>query len=90
MDRASIIFCGGSLAASLLVAWLCFPMAALDRETIARARTPQPAETMAMIDVGHGFGEVPAVDLMDYYIENPPAPAATGAASAPAIKFGGC
>ena len=30
MDRASMIFCGGSLAASLVMAWLCFPMAALD------------------------------------------------------------
>lgn len=90
MDRASMIFCGGSLAASLLVAWLLFPMAALDHETIAKARTPQPAESMPMFDVGHGFGEVPAIDLMDYYIENPPAPVSTGAASAPAVKFGGC
>ena len=53
MDRASMIFCGGSLAASLLAAWLFFPMAALDHETIAKARTPQPAESMPMFDVGH-------------------------------------
>ena len=90
MDRASMIFCGGSLAVSLVVAWLCFPLAAVSRETIEKAQTPQPAESMPLIDVGEGFGKLPAVELIGYYIENPPAPPSAGAAAAPKIKFGGC
>lgn len=89
MDRDSLIFCVGSLAASLVVAWLAFPYAALDSETVAMAATPQPAENLPMVDVGQGFGELPALELMGYYVENPPAPPQAGAA-APEIRFGGC
>jgi len=90
MDRNSIIFCVGSLVVCLGLAWVAFPYAALDPETIEMARTPQPPELMPMIDVGQGFGELPAEELIYYYVENPPAPPQAGAAAAPEIKFGGC
>lgn len=90
MDRNSLIFCVGSLAVSLLIAWIAFPYAAMDPETLAMASTPQPAENMPLINVGEGFGELPAVELMGYYVENPPAPPQAGAAPAPEIRFGGC
>lgn len=90
MDRSSLIFCTGSLVACLGAAWLFFPLAALDPETVAMAQTPQPAETLPMIDVGQGFGELPAVELIGYYVENPPDPPAAGAAPEPVIRFGGC
>jgi hypothetical protein len=89
MDRTSLIFCAGSLLASLAVAWLAYPLAALDPDVVARAATPQPAETLGLIDVGGGFGEVSALELVGYYVENPPAPDAA-AAAAPVIRFGGC
>lgn len=90
MDRSSILFCAGSLVACLAVAAIAFPFAALDPETVVAAKTPQPAENLPVVDVGQGFGELPVEELMMYYIENPPAPAASAGASAPAIKFGGC
>ncbi|SMH45633.1 hypothetical protein [Maritimibacter sp. HL-12] len=90
MDRSSFIFCAASVIVCLGLAWIAYPLAALDEETIAQANTAQPAELMPMIDVGGGFGELPATELMDYYIENPPAPPEAGAAAAPEIKFGGC
>lgn len=90
MDRESIIFCIGSLAVCLGIAWVAFPYAALDAETVAAARVAQPAEMLDTVDVGQGFGELPVIELMGYYVENPPAPAASGAAAAPEIKFGGC
>ena len=90
MDRSSFIFCTASVIGCLGVAWIAFPLAALDQETIARANTPQPAEVMPLIDVGGGFGKLPATELIDYYIENPPAPPVAGAAAAPEIRFGGC
>ena len=90
MNQSSIIFCVGSIFVCLAIAWIGFPYAALDPEKIAAAKVAQPAELMPMIDVGNGFGELPAMELMGYYVENPPAPPAAGAAPAPEIKFGGC
>ena len=90
MDRSSFIFCSASVIVCLGLAWIGFPFAALDEETVARWNTPQPAEEMPMIDVGKGFGELPAEELIYYYVDNPPAPPEAGAAPAPEIKFGGC
>lgn len=89
MDRASLIFCTASIAAFIAVSWIAYPYAALDREVITRATTPQPAEMLGEVEVGQGFGELPVIELMGYYVENPPA-ATSGAAAAPEIKFGGC
>ena len=90
MDRSSILFCVGSLVAFVVVAWIGFPLAALDKEVVLQTQSPQPPELMPMVDVGQGFGELPVAELMFYYVENPPAPVAAGVAAAPEIKFGGC
>lgn len=90
MDRSSIIFCVGTLAACVAIAWVAYPLAALDQATIEAWRTPQPAEVLDDVDVGQGFGELPVIELMGYYVENPPAPVAATDAVAPALKFGGC
>ena len=88
MDKSSLIFCVGSLAVSLLVAMVAFPYMAMDAETIIAANKITPAYEMGSVNVGQGFGEVLVEDLMAYYVENPPAAAAPGAA--PKIRFGGC
>ena len=50
-----------------------------------------PAEELGMVDVGDGFGEVPATDLIAYWLENPPVTeAAPAAAAVPERRFGGC
>ncbi|MBL4615180.1 MAG: hypothetical protein JKY27_09945 [Magnetovibrio sp.] len=88
MDRDSLIFCVGSLAVSFLVAYVAFPYAAIDAEIIAASQTPKPSYEMGEVDVGNGFGALPVDELMTYYVENPPAVTAAGAA--PEIRFGGC
>lgn len=88
MDRGSIFFCAASLVVCGGLAWLGFPLAALERDVIDMAKTPQPAETMPMVEIGGGFGEVSPLELMGYYVDNPPAVSAS--AAAPEIKFGGC
>lgn len=91
MDKTSVIFCVGALALSLAVAILAFPYAAMPAAEVARAATPQPAEALGSVEVGGGFGRVPVTKLMDYYIDNPPAPATASAApAAPRLHFGGC
>jgi len=90
MDRSSILFCAGSLVVCLGLAWIAFPFAAVDPEVIEMSNSAQPAELMPMIDVGKGFGELPAEELILYYVENPPAPPEAGVVAAPEVKFGGC
>ena len=89
MNKASVIFCFGALALSLVVAVLAYPLAAVPADQAARAAKPQPAEALGSVDVGHGFGSVPVSKLMDYYISNPPKAAASPAA-ARRLHFGGC
>lgn len=90
MDRASLIFCVGALALSLVVALLAYPLAAMPADQLARAAKPQPAEVLGSVDVGEGFGMVPVSKLMDYYISNPPVETVSAPAAAPKIHFGGC
>lgn len=76
---------------ALGVCALGFRLAALPRATIEAATRPAPAESLPDVDVGGGFGRVPVIDLVGYYIENPPAPAGAGGDAPPAVRrFGGC
>jgi hypothetical protein len=72
MDRSSIIFCVGSVLVCLGIAILTFPEASVSRETITKANTPMDAEKMQDIDLGD-FGKVTVLEMLDYYLENPPA-----------------
>lgn len=88
MDRASLIFCVLSLLVCLGLAAVGFPLAAMSPEAMAEYRTPAEAEMLPDLDLGD-FGTVPVIDLMTYYIENPPAPPEGGAATRE-IRFQGC
>jgi hypothetical protein len=91
MDRGSWFYCLGALAASLAVCAAGFSFAAMPRDALEAAKRPAPAETLPDIDLGGGFGKVSVVELVGYYIENPPAPAGAAGGAVPAAKrFGGC
>lgn len=89
MNRDSWVFCTVALALALLAGAVGFRFAALSPEALAAARTPTPAERLPDVDLGPGFGPVPVLELLGYYIENPPAPAG-GSAEAAVKRFGGC
>ncbi len=92
MNRESLIFCASALAVTAAVCAVGYSLAALPRAAIEAAAKPAPAETLPDVDLGGGFGKVSVIDLIGFYIENPPAPAgAAGGAAVPATKrFGGC
>lgn len=91
MNRESLIFCGASLVLTLVVSAVGFHFAALPGETVAAMKQPAPAETLPDVDLGGGFGKVSVIDLVGFYVENPPAAAGSGGDAAPAAKrFGGC
>jgi len=88
MDRTSLIFCASALAASLLIAALAFPFAALSESKIARAKSIVPATSLGALDLG-AYGKVTVSDMLSYYTENPPEE--TSAASTKRkVRFEGC
>lgn len=89
MDRSSLVFCASAVVLTLLVSALAFPFAARSREDAVASRTPVAAETLGSIDLGP-FGTVSVSDLVHYYIDNPPAPAAAAGGAAPKQRFQGC
>ncbi|WP_126444935.1 hypothetical protein [Sulfuricystis multivorans] len=90
LNRTGVIFCSVSLVTAAVVCIGGFRLAALPKATIEAAQVPVPPESLPELDLP-GFGKVSALDLIGYYIDNPPAPvnAGGGAAAAPK-RFGGC
>lgn len=90
LNRTGLIFCSVSLMLAGVVCAAGFTLAALPRETIAAAKKPAPPETLPDLELP-GFGKVTVIDLMGYYIDNPPAAVGTGVGAPEATKrFGGC
>jgi hypothetical protein len=90
VDRASLIFCVTALAASIAISAVGYSLAAMPPEAVAAARTPTPPERLGEVDLGRGFGKVSVLDLVGYYLENPPASAANVGGPTKARRFGGC
>ena len=92
MNRESLIFCVAALVVALAVCAAGFRLAALPRDVVDAAKRPAAPETLPDVDLGGGFGRVSVIDLIGYYIENPPAtPNAAGGDAAPAARrFCGC
>lgn len=89
LNRTGVIFCAVSLVLAGVVCAAGFSLAALPRETIAASKKPVPPETLPDIDLP-GFGKVTLIDLMGYFIDNPPTPATAGDAPSATKRFGGC
>jgi hypothetical protein len=90
LNRTGVVFCSVSLALAGVVCAIGFSLAALPRATIEAAKHPVPPESLPELDLP-GFGRVTVLDLMGYYIDNPPVPASVGGGAPPAVKrFGGC
>jgi len=92
VNRESLIFCVAALVVALAVCAVGFRLAALPRDVVDAAKRPAAPETLPDVDLGGGFGRVSVIDLIGYYIENPPAKAnAAGGDAVPAARrFGGC
>ncbi len=87
MNIARMLFCCAALAASFLVAKVAFPLAALPSSTIENAQTPQEPELFDDIEL-EDFGAVPVLDMVQYYIDNPPDTPVEG--SGKKVRFQGC
>ncbi len=89
MNSRIVIFNVLSLVITLGLCLLLFQMTAMSDKTIQAAKTPLPAEEFEDVDLGDDYGPMSVIELMGYYIENPPQASSTGTA-APKQHFGGC
>lgn len=84
-----IIFCVVSLIGTIGLSYALYPHASstkVGESTKAKSMEEFDQE----IDMGEDFGTMSVIDLMGYYLENPPAPTAAGAVEVPKRQFGGC
>lgn len=81
---SGLMFCIASLAMVAGLAWLLFPYAALSKEEVRLAITPQDSEMFEDVDMGD-FGSVPVFEMMQHYIDSPPAEA-----DGKKVRFQGC
>lgn len=90
MKKEILVFWAVSLGMALGLCAVLFPYATVPAATLSTARTPQPMETMADLNLGEAYGTVSVTDLVGYYITTPPASGTAAARDEAPHGFGGC
>jgi hypothetical protein len=86
-----ILFCALSVVATIGLAYGLYPHAKLSETQLIKSTTPQAMESFEqVINLGDDFGEMSVIDLMGYYLDNPPAATDSTQISKPKRQFGGC
>jgi len=88
LSREVIIFNSISLAITIGLSVMFYPSASVSGETSTALNTPLSAEEFEDMDLGPDYGKVPVLELMEFYMEFPPAKKAVEGAKRE--HFGGC
>ncbi|HJO73428.1 MAG TPA: hypothetical protein QGG32_11360 [Rhodospirillales bacterium] len=88
MSRSSLMFCVAAVLGSIAVSAAAFPLAALSSAELVLSKTPVEADEMGAVDLGD-FGTVSVLELVSYYMENPPALETPGTRKKK-VRFQGC
>ncbi|MEH6458052.1 MAG: hypothetical protein V7749_17110 [Cocleimonas sp.] len=84
-----IIFCIFSLVGSIGLSYALYPHAISPK--VAESKSPLAMEDFVDdIDLGEDLGPMSVIDLMGYYLENPPEPDNSSVPAIPKRQFGGC
>ena len=84
-----ILFCVFSLVASIGLSYALYPHTS--SPDIGLSKAAKAMEDFDQeIDLGEDFGPMSVIDLMGYYLENPPAPSNSNSPAVPKRQFGGC
>ena len=82
-----IIFCILSLVGSIGLSYALYPHASSPK--VGESKAAKAMEDFVEdIDLGEDFGPMSVIDLMGYYLENPPTP--SNSPAVPKRQFGGC
>ena len=60
------------MLASAGIAALLFPLTTISPEELRVVSAAQPMEVFDDLDLGPGYGEVSVIELLGFYLENPP------------------
>ena len=87
-----VIFCCSSLVVMLALSALLYPFARLPDSFSAVNSSAMPIEAFdQVVDMGENFGSMTVVELMGYYLDNPPIPkTGSDVPIEPTRHFGGC
>jgi len=84
-----ILFCTLSLVASVALSYALYPHAS--RPEITQNNQAKNMEDFEeMINLGEDYGPMSVIDLMGFYLENPPSSSPTKTLTVPKVQFGGC
>ncbi|MDA8384264.1 MAG: hypothetical protein M0037_14640 [Betaproteobacteria bacterium] len=89
-SKQIILYCVVCLGVTLAALTVMFRYAAVSPRAMARAHIPQPMESFPPLTLGGAYGTVSMVDLVGYYLQHPPAAAASGVPAAAPVRIGGC
>jgi len=89
MNSRIVIFNVLSLVITLGLCVLLFQMTAMSDEAVQAAKVPLSAEEFEDVDLGEDYGPMSVIELMGYYMENPPQPPEAGQVEQKQ-HFGGC
>lgn len=86
-----ILFLVLSVVGTVGLSYALYPHATLSDEQLMISSQPQAMESFEeSFNLGDDFGEMSVIDLMGYYLDNPPAPKGSTQISKPVRQFGGC
>lgn len=89
-QKLAMSFMAISLALAIIFIAILLPSAQISNESSLKLDTPQNIEEFdQLIDMGPDYGELTIIDLMGFYIENPPQKN-NQTQVAPKRHFGGC
>ena len=89
MNHASLIFCTFSLIVTIGLTFFFYSRAIIPVGKLTGWNEPAHAEDLPDINISD-FGVVSINKLIDYYIENPPAPLTNGNIPSREVRFKGC
>ncbi len=82
-----ILFCIFSLVGTIGLSYALYPHTS--SPSVGLSKQAKSMEDFDVeIDLGEDFGPMTVIDLMGYYLENPPSPSST--TTVPKRQFGGC
>ena len=88
-----ILFCIASLLSTLGLAYTLYPYARISDAALMDSSTPKAMEEFdEVIDLGEDYGPMTIIELMGFYLDNPPQASAGNnpTKAAPKREFGGC
>jgi hypothetical protein len=89
-SKEILTFCSLSLVLTIALCGVLYSTTSMSSKQVIMAATPQPMEDFDMIDLGEDYGMISVVELLGYYLDNPPELEVSTGVKPRKLQFGGC